>query len=88
MAAWTSQESYAAKVVRMRDTGVPAAVGGGVLKLTAKVTILNDFNVDTMSGEDGLDWYFASTFPATNEIGLAVGGLRDRAIGEVLSELP
>ena len=82
LTVWASAASYADRVVLLRDTGLD-----GSSKLMPGSTVFNDGEIDTLFGESGLDWFFASVAPASNEVGLLAGGLQGLEPGEVLTLL-
>ena len=84
LAAWFSNESYLARIERLSVTGVGP---NNSIKLLPNVEAFDDFEVDTIFGEAGLDWFFLKTAGAYNELNVPVGGLRDLAAGEVVTSL-
>ena len=84
LATWFSPETYAKRVTMLNVQGVGPT---GAYKLVANHSVFDDFDVDTLFGNAGDDWFFAKTNGVGNEIGLASGGLRDRTASEILSEL-
>ena len=85
LTAWASSDPYATKVEKLGTQGIQS--GTTLLKLTPLLTVFNDLSVDTLFGQADLDWFFASQTQSFNEVNIAQGGLRDRAVGEVLTPL-
>jgi uncharacterized delta-60 repeat protein len=85
LTAWASSDPYATKVEKLGTQGIQS--GTTLLKLTPLLTVFNDLSVDTLFGQADLDWFFASQTQSFNEVNIAQGGLRDRALGEVLTPL-
>ena len=83
--AWASQESYTQKITRLTGTGVPGTTG--TLKLVPHSTVSDDVNIDQYYGQSDLDWFFASKSQSFNEVGVAVGGVRDLIADEQLLPL-
>lgn len=82
--AWTSNDPYSTRVVQLRDTGVGP---GNALRLrlgnTANDLVRLDGTLDTLFGDAGLDWFFASSVESTH----ATRGVRDLSLDEVLTLL-
>ncbi|MFO1002834.1 MAG: hypothetical protein U0936_21090 [Planctomycetaceae bacterium] len=83
--AWASQDSYTNKITRLTGTGVPGT--NGALKLVVGSTVSDDVSVDHYFGQSDLDWFFASQVQSFNEVGVAIGGVRDRVADEQLLPL-
>lgn len=83
LAAWFGTESYAQRVQRLTVTGV----GPSNIKLLPGVEAFGDFVVDTIFGETGLDWFFAETEGAYNELGIPLGGVRDPLASETITRM-
>ena len=85
VAAWVSAEAYAERVNLLLNTGVSA--GTDQFRLTPASTVFDDSEIDTLFGNLGVDWFFAAISGPSSENGLASGGLRDLAVGEVVTPL-
>jgi uncharacterized delta-60 repeat protein len=83
LAAWFGPGTYAERVSAL-STGVGP---NNAYRLEKNYSVFDDFVVDTLFGGADDDWFFAKTNGTGNEIGLPVGGVRDRTAAETLTEL-
>src|SRR5205823_1862977 len=70
LAEWTSARSYAARVANLMGTGTGSDFdnrqnGCYFLRVTdqaATTTVFDDGSADVLTGNDGIDWFFANLF--------------------------